>query len=295
MYNIMTQTKFQHIALIGKYQSPNSRELLAAIAELLPRFGAHVFIEEESAQDAGLEAKHPTLALTQIGKQCDLVIVAGGDGTMLRAARYLASSGIPLVGINQGRLGFITDITPAVYREALTQILSGDYVQDERHMMKAQVWRQNKEIFSAFALNEVVINRGSTSDMIEVRVEVGDYLVANLRADGVIMATPTGSTAYALSANGPILSPGIKGWVLVPIAPHTLSNRPIVLPHDNTICMELIAGQQASVSFDNQSLDNLEHHDRITIKKAKQKVRFLHPADWSYYETLRHKLRWYAE
>ena len=291
----MTQTKFQKIGLIGKYQSPNSRELLAAIGELLPRFGAQVFIEDQSAKDAGLETKYPMLALTDMGQQCDLVIVTGGDGTMLRAARHLAISGVPLVGINQGRLGFITDIAPAVYREALTQILSGDYIQDERHMIKAQVWRQNKEIHSALALNEVVINRGSTANMIEVRVEVDNHLVANLRADGVIMATPTGSTAYALSANGPILSPGIKGWVLVPIAPHTLSNRPIVLPHDGTISMELVAGRKASVTFDNNSLDNLEHHDRVTIKKAKQKVRFLHPSDWSYYETLRHKLRWYAE
>ncbi|MGL4666352.1 MAG: NAD(+)/NADH kinase [Saezia sp.] len=253
----MTQSKFQHIALIGKYQSPNSRELLAAIGELLPRLGAKVYIEEQSAKDAELDTKHPTLALTEIGAQCDLVIVAGGDGTMLRAARYLAKSGIPLVGINQGRLGFITDIAPAVYREALTQILSGHYVQDERHMIKAQVWRKNKEIFSAYALNEVVINRGSTSDMIEVRVEVDNHLVANLRADGVIMATPTGSTAYALSANGPILSPGVKGWVLVPIAPHTLSNRPIVLPHDGVISLELVGGEKASVGFDNNSLDHL--------------------------------------
>lgn len=291
----MPKTKFQRIALIGKYQSPNSRELLASMVELLPRLGAHVFIEEQSALDTGLGEKYPTLPLTEIGKHCDLVIVAGGDGTMLRAARYLSRSGTPLVGINQGRLGFITDIAPSLYREALTKILLGDYIEDERSMIRAQVWRKNKEIFSACALNEVVINRGSTSNMVEVKVEVNKHLVANLRADGVIMATPTGSTAYALSADGPILSPSIKGWVLVPIAPHTLSNRPIVLPNDVTISMQLTSNQHASVSCDNQSLDNLEHLDKITVKKARQKVRFLHPPEWNYFETLRHKLRWYAE
>lgn len=289
------QTQFQHIALIGKYQSKNSRELLVAIAQLASSMGAKVSIESQSALDAELDQKFPSLKLAQIGKQCDLVIVAGGDGTMLGAARALSAYKVPLVGINQGRLGFITDITPSTYHDALTHILSGNYTQDERSMIAAQVWRGDKSIYSAKALNDVVISRGSTSGMVEVRVEVDGTLVANLRADGVIISTPTGSTAYSLSAGGPILYPGIKGWVLVPIAPHTLSNRPIVLPDHGTVTLEVVSGRKCSANFDSQSLANLHQQDRVVLKAAEQKVCFLHPQEWSYYETLRNKLRWYAD
>lgn len=291
----MKQTQFNRIALIGKYQSQNSRNLLASIGELLPKFGAEVFVEAQSAEDAKLNTLFPCLEMSEIGKTCDLVIVAGGDGTMLRAARLLARHNLPLVGINQGRLGFITDIAPKSYQEALAQILTGNYIEDKRDMIHAQVWRDGKELHSALALNEVVLNRGNTSNMVEVQVSFNDNFVANLRADGVIMATPTGSTAYSLSAGGSILSPGIKGWIMLPLAPHTLSNRPIVLPNDGIATMEVISGRSASVSFDNLSFDQLMHKDMVSIKKAKQKVRFLHPSSWNYYETLRNKLRWYAE
>lgn len=290
----MKQTQFKHIALIGKYQSQNSRNLLASIGKLLPKFGAEVFVEAQSAEDAKLDKLFPCLEINEIGKTCDLVIVAGGDGTMLRAARLLARHNLPLIGINQGRLGFITDIAPKSYQEALTQILTGNYIEDKRDMIHAQIWRDGKELHSALALNEVVLNRGNTSNMVEVQVSFNDNFVANLRADGVIMATPTGSTAYSLSAGGSILSPEIKGWIMLPLAPHTLSNRPIVLPNDGIATMEVISGRSASVSFDNLSFDQLMHKDRVIIKKAKQKVRFLHPSNWNYYETLRNKLRWYA-
>ncbi|CAK7031275.1 NAD kinase [Saezia sanguinis] len=288
------ETHFQHIALVGKYQSQSSRELLASIAQLVTGLGAHVVIEAQSAIDAGLEKKFPSLSMEQIGPQCDLVIVVGGDGTMLGVARSLAAYNMPLVGINKGRLGFITDISPSAYEEALRQILSGNYTEDKRSMISAQVWRQGEPIFSALALNEVVINRGSTSGMVDVSVEVNDHFVTNLWADGVIVSTPTGSTAYALSVGGPILYPGIQGWILAPIAPHTLSNRPIVLPDDGIVTLELVAGRESSATFDTQSLANLQLGDQVILTAADQRVRFLHPLDWSYYETLRNKLRWYA-
>lgn len=288
------KTYFQNIALIGKYQSQSSRELLSSIAQFISSLDANVVIEAQSAADAGLTQKFPCLELAQIGEHCDLAIVVGGDGTMLGAARSLAASNIPLVGINKGRLGFITDIAPGAYEDALRHILSGQYTEDKRSMISAQVWRKGKAIFSSFALNDVVINRGSTSGMVDVNVEVNDHFVANLRADGVIVSTPTGSTAYALSAGGPIVYPGIHGWILVPIAPHTLSNRPIVLPDDGIVTLTIVTGRRAGATFDTQAFANLELGDRIILKNAEQKIRFLHPAQWNYYETLRNKLRWYA-
>ena len=289
------QTHFRHVALVGKYNSPNSQELLASIAEFLTKNNIRVSIDRQSALDAGLEEKFPCLEIAEIGEQCDLLVVAGGDGTMLRIARKMAKFNIPLVGINQGRLGFITDIPPDVHQEALMQILSGSYKEDTRSMIDGQVWRDDSLTYSAQALNEVVINRVSTEGMVDVSVEVDQTFVANLRADGVMIATPTGSTAYALSAGGPILYPGIKGWILVPIAAHTLSNRPIVLPDDGVVTLKVASDYKSSVSFDSQSYAGLVREDRVVLKAAEQQVRFLHPAEWSFYKTLRKKLRWYAE
>jgi NAD+ kinase len=142
-------------------------------------------------------------------------------------------------------------------------------------------------------MNDVVVSRGGTASMVELRIDIGDEFVANLRADGLIVASPTGSTAYALSAGGPILHPGIAGWVLVPIASHTLSNRPIVLPDSGEIRIEIVAGRDASANFDMQSLASLLHGDQVRVRRSQYRVRFLHPRGWSYYATLRRKLRWY--
>jgi NAD+ kinase len=155
------------------------------------------------------------------------------------------------------------------------------------------VLRDGESIFSGLALNDVVVSRGGTAGMVELKVEVGEQFVANMRADGLIVASPTGSTAYALSAGGPLMHPSIAGWLLVPIAPHTLSNRPIVLPDLGEVSLEILAGRDASVNFDMQSLASLLHGDRVTVRRSQHQVRFLHPKGWSYYATLRRKLRWY--
>jgi len=199
---------------------------------------------------------------------------------------------VPLIGINQGRLGFITDIALDQYRSVLPPMLRGDYEEDHRSLMHAKVWRDGHCVFDALAMNDVVVNRGATSGMVELRVEVDGHFVANQRADGLIIATPTGSTAYALSAGGPLLHPSIPGWVLVPIAPHTLSNRPIVLADPAEIAIEIVAGRDASANFDMQSLASLLHGDRITVRRSQHHVRFLHPRGWSYFDTLRRKLHW---
>jgi NAD+ kinase len=236
--------------------------------------------------------RYTEMNVAGIGESCDLCLVVGGDGTMLGIGRQLAQYGVPLIGINQGRLGFITDIPFEKFQTALLPMLAGDFEEDHRGLMQARVMRDGHCVFSALAMNDVVVNRGATSGMVELRVEVDGHFVSNQRADGLIIATPTGSTAYSLSAGGPLLHPSIPGWVMVPIAPHTLSNRPIVLANIAEIAIEIVAGRDASANFDMQSLATLMHGDRIVVTQSQHHVRFLHPRGWSYFDTLRQKLHW---
>ncbi|MDO8448075.1 MAG: NAD kinase [Rhodoferax sp.] len=289
---------FRHVALIGKYQTVASgasgafsRNALEDIAHFLHAQGCEVVFEHDTAHNMGISG-YPVLNVPAIGAQCDLCLVVGGDGTMLGIGRQLAHFGVPLIGINQGRLGFITDIPFDSFTSTLAPMLRGDYEEDHRSLMHARVMRDGHCVFDALAMNDVVVNRGATSGMVELRVEVDGHFVANQRADGLIIATPTGSTAYALSAGGPLLHPSIPGWVLVPIAPHTLSNRPIVLSNAAEIAIEIVAGRDASANFDMQSLASLLHGDRIVVTRSKHHVRFLHPKGWSYFDTLRQKLHW---
>jgi NAD+ kinase len=289
---------FRQVALIGKYHASvapalaaSMRTALEDIAQFLASQGCEVVVERDTAAIAGMQG-YPIADVAGIGTQCDLGLVVGGDGTMLGIGRQLARHGVPLIGINQGRLGFITDIALDKYRTVLPPMLAGEYEEDQRSLMHARVERDGHTVFDALAMNDVVVNRGATSGMVELRVEIDGHFVANQRADGLIVASPTGSTAYALSAGGPLLHPSIPGWVLVPIAPHTLSNRPIVLPDAVEIAIELVSGRDASANFDMQSLASLLHGDRITVRRSQHKVRFLHPRGWSYFDTLRQKLHW---
>jgi NAD+ kinase len=284
--------RFHHAALVGKYQADGIRPLLEEIAHFLVRLGLEVSFEHQTALSTGVTG-FDALTLEQIGAQCDLAVVVGGDGTMLGIARELARYNLPVVGINQGRLGFITDVPIGHFREALAPMIAGDYEEDFRAMLEGEVWRDGERIFEGLSMNDVVVSRGATASMVELRVDIGDEFVANMRADGLIVASPTGSTAYALSAGGPILHPGIAGWVVVPIASHTLSNRPIVLPDTAAVHITVVAGRDASANFDMQGLASLLHGDQVRVHRSAHKVRFLHPRGWSYYATLRRKLRWY--
>ncbi len=286
-------SRFRHAALVGKYNAQGMRGVLDDIAGFLIRQGLEVSLEHDTALNTGI-TDHGALNAAQIGEHCDIAVVVGGDGTMLGIARQLSRFGTPLVGINTGRLGFITDVAIGQYAEALAPMLAGDFEEEHRTMLEGGVWRDGVCIFEGFAMNDVVVSRGATSSMVELKVNIGADNVTNLRADGLIIASPTGSTAYALSAGGPILHPGIAGWVLVPIAPHDLSNRPIVLPDAGEISIEIVAGRDASVNFDMQSLASLLHGDRISVRRSMHQVRFLHPRGWSYYATLRGKLHWNA-
>jgi len=289
---------FRRVALIGKYQSPSAAPapavrgpILREIADFVRRLGCTLTLEADTAANSGM-ADCATYDIDGIGRHCDVGLVVGGDGTMLGVGRRLASYGTPLIGINNGRLGFITDIALDSYPAALTSIFAGDYTEDARPLMHARVLRGSDCVFEALALNDVVVNRGSTSGMVELRVEVDGVFVSNQRADGLIVASPTGATAYSLSAGGPLLHPALAGWALVPIAPHTLSNRPIVLSDAAEIAIEVVGGRDVSASFDVQSLAALQHGDRIVVRRSEHHVCFLHPPGWSYFATLRKKLRW---
>jgi NAD+ kinase len=285
-------SRFRHAALVGKHQVEGIRPVLEEIAAFLGQQGLKVSLERQTAASTGID-RYGALELAEIGAGCDLTVVVGGDGTMLGVARELARYDMPLVGINQGRLGFITDITVAHVREALAPLVAGDYEEEHRAMLESEVWRDDARIFEGLSMNDVVVSRGATAGMVELRIDIGEEFVANMRADGLIIASPTGSTAYALSAGGPILHPGIAGWVLVPIASHTLSNRPIVLPDSGEVRISIVAGRDASANFDMQSLTSLQHGDQIRVRRSAHRVRFVHPRGWSYYATLRRKLRWY--
>ena len=285
-------SRFRHAAVVGKYQARGIRAVLEDVAHFLVAQGLEVSFERETAQATGV-ADFDALDAAEVGRRCDLAVVVGGDGTMLGIARELARHHVPLVGINQGRLGFITDVPFAHFKEALAPMIAGDYEEEHRSMLEGDVWRDGERIFAGLSLNDVVVTRGATAGMVELRVDVDGDFVANMRADGLIVGTPTGSTAYALSAGGPILHPSIGGWVLVPIASHTLSNRPIVLPDSGEVRIGIVAGKDVSASFDMHNLASLMHGDQVRVRRSASKVRFLHPRGWSYYATLRRKLRWY--
>jgi NAD+ kinase len=282
---------FRHAALVGKFNAGGIREELETVARFLVGHGLAVTLEEETAANTGLTG-YPRLGASALGATCDIAVVVGGDGTMLGIARRLARHDTPLVGINQGRLGFITDIALGDFEGALGAILSGAYAEEKRTMLEGEVERDGRTIFDGLALNDVIVSRGASAGMVELRIEIDGEFVAQLRADGLIIGSPTGSTAYALSAGGPIMHPGIAGWALVPIAPHDLSNRPIVVPDSGEIAIVIVAGRDASVNFDMQSLTSLAHGDRIRVRRSAHRVRFLHPRGWSYYATLRGKLHW---
>jgi NAD+ kinase len=305
--------QFRTAAIIGKYHAQGIAEPLFALADFLARRGMTVIFEADTAETIGA-SNYQAMTPEQLGKVADVAIVVGGDGTMLGIARQLAPFDVPLVGINQGRLGFMTDIPLAAQFDALAAILDGQYVRESRTLLEARVERPsdagksksrskvakaraNKPLFEAIAFNDVVVTRGEVSGMIELTVEVNGEYTYTQRADGLIIATPTGSTAYALSAHGPILHPALAGLVLVPVAPQALSNRPIVLPDSAEVVITLNrlssgAPNPASASFDMQTLTTLREGDRIIVRLSPHRISFLHPVGYSYFGVLRQKLNW---
>ena len=282
---------FQRVALIGKFQADGIGQVLDLISDLAKTQGCSVWIEEETAKFTQNQHR-PTIAIKDIMGNIDVVIVMGGDGTLLGVGRHLAGANIPVIGINMGRLGYMTDIPLQEVALILPQMLAGNYDSDSRHLLSASVIRKGNVTHQGLALNDVVVNRSSLTGMVELTVKVNGSFMYNQRSDGLIIATPTGSTAYSLSAGGPILHPRVEGIVLTPISPHALSNRPIVLPHDVEIIVEVAGGKDVNAHFDMQSLSILQVGDQVSVKKSQKQVTLLHPQGHSDYKTLREKLHW---
>lgn len=286
---------FKTVALIGRYQDSGLDAPLRKLAATLQAAGCKVLIEADTAKNTGI-TEHVAASYTDIGEQADLAVVMGGDGTMLGAARQLARSHVPLIGINHGRLGFITDIPLHTANDALASVINGNFETEERVLLEGNVVRDGETLFSGVALNDVVLNRAGRGGMIDVRVELDGVFMYSQRADGLIVATPTGSTAYSLSANGPIVHPNLNAILLVPVAPQTLSNRPIVLPDSGTLSLTIMAlgrvESGASVHFDMQTWSDCQAGDCINVRRAQNTIRFIHPTGYSIFSTLRRKLYW---
>ena len=282
---------FKTIALIGRHNAPDIGAAVLAMADFLRRGGCKVLIERQTSASGGVSGL-PAADYAEIGAQADLAVVLGGDGSMLTAARSLAAHRVPLVGVNQGRLGFLTDIAAGKMTETMGEILAGRYSVEERTMLAAEVRRNDAVAFSTLSLNDAVVNKGAVGRLIEFLVHIDGEFVYDLRSDGLIVATPTGSTAYALSSNGPILEPRVPAFALVPISPHTLSNRPIAVSDRSVIEITLRRSIDARVHFDGQPQFDLHDGDRVTIRRAAESTILVHPPGYSYYAMLREKLHW---
>jgi NAD+ kinase len=282
---------FKTVALIGRYKGRDVAEPLRALGRFLIEQGCDTLVELDTAAESGV-AEFESADFAALGSRADLAVVLGGDGSMLSAARALAPYGVPLVGVNQGRLGFMTDIALGALTEAMGRILGGEYALETRTMLSAAVSRAGHSILAMRALNDVIVSKGGSGRLIEVVVRIDAQFVYDLRSDGIIVATPTGSTAYALSAGGPIVQPNVPALALVPICPHTLSNRPIAVADASVIELTLKRGADARLHFDGQPQFDLEEGDCITVRRAEHAVRLVHPPGYGYYAMLREKLRW---
>jgi NAD+ kinase len=282
---------FKTIALIGKYNSPEIGDSLLRLAAFIAGRGIEVLVETRTAESAHI-SQYPTASLEEIGQQANLAVILGGDGTMLNIACSLYPYGVPLVGINLGRLGFLADVSLDTMLETMGEMLDGEYLTENRLLLTVTVRRQGENIFEGHAFNDAVVSKGATARLIELEVFVDGQFVYSQRSDGLIVSTPTGSTAYALSAGGPILHPSLEALVLVPICPHTLSNRPIAVNSESTLEILLIRADDARVHFDNQRHFELRTNDWVIVRRTPQTVRLLHPFGHSYYDMLREKLHW---
>lgn len=293
---MMDCSRFRVAGLIAKPDAERVGETLAELHALLLESGINVILERDTARLLG--PGYPEgVELDALGPRIDLAVVIGGDGTLLAAARALAASEIPLIGVNLGRLGFLVDISPQHLSERMREVLSGASTEERRLLLCARVFRGDQVIFEQVAVNDVVIHRSNATSMIEIVTQVDGVFLNAQRSDGLIVSTPTGSTAYALSVGGPILSPTLKALVLAPINPHALSIRPIVVDSASIIGISFRVGRQfgAQVVCDSVASPELEVTDRIEIRKAPHGFLLLHPEGHDFFEILRAKLNWSSE
>ncbi|MBE9609493.1 NAD kinase [Chitinilyticum piscinae] len=285
------ESLFKTVALVGRLATPALGEPLRQLGTLLQRRGVRVLLEAQVASEHGI-TQFEQVQRQDIGEAADAIVVMGGDGTMLSVARLVAPHNIPLIGINQGRLGFMTDIPLHEMEAIVPRILAGESIPEQRILLDTTIIRGSEEIHQSLAFNDVVFSRGSIGSMIEFEIFIDQQFVYSQRSDGLIVSTPTGSTAYALASGGPILQPTVPAISLVPICPQSLSNRPIVVSDTSEVTFLLTRGQDARVYFDNQSDSELREMDRVIIRRYPNTLTILHPLGYNYYDMLRAKLRW---
>ncbi|MDO8954371.1 MAG: NAD(+) kinase [Gammaproteobacteria bacterium] len=284
---------FNKIGLIGTHRNPLVAETVGLLLQLVESLGLSVWIEHDTA--AALSAKpKQTCSIESLGDNCDLVIAVGGDGNLLHAARFLSVKNIPVLGINRGQLGFLTDIKPDDLEQPLHTILKGQFQEEKRFLLEAKAYHNDKLIGQGNALNDIVLFPGDIAQLIEFEMHINGKFVYSQRSDGLIVSTPTGSTAYALSAGGPIMGPELNVLVIVPKFPHTLTSRPLVIDADSEIVLHVGDYNKigSRLSYDGQSHVNLSAGDKIVITKQKQPLRLIHPLSYDYYAVLRTKLQW---
>lgn len=290
------QTRFSRIILFASPHRANLgvQETLQALQTFLLSQNITLLIEAETAAHFPLQKSTATTAIAKTGEPGDLIIVVGGDGSLLSAARSAVKVDVPVLGINRGHLGFLTDILPEELEEKIKVILAGKYTEENRFLLNATLYDDDVVRYQGESLNDVVLMFGEVPQLIEFEIYINDQLVSSQRADGLVVATPTGSTAYALSGGGPILHPALDAIVLVPISPHTLSSRPIVINGDNTIDIVINKNNETSpkLSCDGQEAVTVPPGQKIRIRKNAQQLRLIHLLDYNYYETLRAKLGW---
>ncbi|PMR78733.1 NAD(+) kinase [Billgrantia endophytica] len=284
---------FKNIGLIGRLGSAKVVETLKRLMHFLDERDYHVIIEDRTATVL-LDHGHPEASRRTLGELCDLVIVVGGDGSLLGAARTLCHSGTLVLGVNRGRLGFLTDISPDELEERVGQVLAGQYEVEERFLLDAELYRDGSLVGSGDALNEVVLHPGKAVRMIEFELFIDDQFVYSQRSDGLIMATPTGSTAYSLSGGGSIMHPKLDVIELVPMFPHTLSSRPIVIDAASEIRVHIGETNQTypHISCDGQTRAVAKPDDVLVVTRKPQRVQLVHPLGHNFYEVLRSKLGW---
>lgn len=282
---------FKTIALVGKYNKVDAGGPIQHLAEFLTNKGYRVLLTVHTADCMNIPG-FETIRLVEVGDVADLAIVMGGDGTLLNVARVLADSDVAVVGINQGRLGFLTDVSVDTMCDTLEEMLAGEFSSETRFLLDVTIVRDGETIFRARAFNDVAVSKGATGRLIETEVWIDGQFVYSQRSDGLVVATPTGSTAYALSAGGPILHPTLEAIVLVPICPHTLSNRPIAVNSRSEVEVLVTHADDVNAHFDGQRSFDLQTDDRVRVRRCEHALLLLHPRGHSYYDMLRQKLHW---
>ncbi len=285
---------FKSIGIIGFVDNLLVRETVNRLIQYLEEYDCEYFVEEDTCNLSKLPKDKHSCSRAEMGESCDLIVVVGGDGSMLHAARDMVDYQVPLLGVNRGRLGFLTDIPPTELEQEVGEVLKGNFVSSDRFMLECELVRDGKVVDNGIALNDIVLQPRDSIRMIEFSLGINEQYVYTLRSDGLIVSTPTGSTAYALSGGGPIVHPSINAINIVPINPHTLSNRPIIVDGNSELELEISEHNEvkAQVVCDGQNHILSQWGDKVRIRRKQTQIKLIHPSAHSFYETCRSKLHW---